>query len=331
MNLQVPDYRIRTRSRPPATTVNDACAISLPSFRSLPNVHTVIFSDAPMGIWYDLLNKVLGGPSLQTLEWRNSPWRSPEHTELATITEYPPLRRISYEAHGALLFQRAGLDFESEELALFTILNHVSCSVEQLEMPGEISNFGKMMGLDWSMLRELKLLGLAPHHETPLVALLGKLPRLRVLELQVSFVVWPESFERPTGAPKLLPLLERLSLTNASWEDRILKNIPSGVTSLSLIPHPKSYMSRFEGKLLSSPKLAMEADKIISILTTNSLVSLSILQISVHGSLVIHLFREIAKACPRLEILEIFRRRAPMQVPLNESCVRPPVTEVRLN
>jgi hypothetical protein len=333
LDLWVPGRASRFRAISPAH-ITDACDNTLPSLSCLPNVHTVIFSNAPMGIWPALLDKVFQGPSLKALEWRSSPWRSLEHNAFSSLTHYPPLRRITYEVQKPYpVLHRANLDTASEEAALYSIFEHVSAHVEQLALPGETVNFGMMAGLNWSSLRELVLVGRASLHDRPLITLLVNLVELRVLDLQISFssnfFVWPPDFElspADVNAPRaLLPMLEILSLTNADPTDLILRHIPPSVTTLSLVPYPRSFVTRYDGVLITSlsPTVAMKAEDIITVLTNNDVSSLTTLRVSVYGALASRLFRTISSSCSILQTLEVFHRRGVSLEDVDESCVCP--------
>ncbi|KAI0334542.1 hypothetical protein GY45DRAFT_1114227 [Cubamyces sp. BRFM 1775] len=130
---------------------------------------------------------------------------------------------------------------DPETNALSAVLKAYHATLEVLWLPTESTPFRTVLSLGWPSLRELRLRGEHILDGDPLILVLGRMPKLRLLKLDFALPrdtprpVWPESI----AAPYSWPELQDLQVSFPCADDRLYAHLPSALRRLSLrfFPH----------------------------------------------------------------------------------------------
>ncbi|KAI0365479.1 hypothetical protein BV20DRAFT_729235 [Pilatotrama ljubarskyi] len=132
-----------------------------------------------------------------------------------------------------------------EQYALVAVLGALAGSLEKLDLPNESAPLHLIQAAHWHNLRQLRLRGEVQHPlagvAEPYVALLGNMPRLRSLSLEVFFplgshisAIWPLGFD----AVYPWPDLESLTLSHPQVDDQLYRHLPPTLRRLELCCSP---------------------------------------------------------------------------------------------
>lgn len=155
------------------------------------------------------------------------------------------------------LFRRTLQSFESYSRAqaeadlLHGLFNQIHHTLQVAEMPSETAPLRAFMNNDWPCLCELILRGGSQQSSKPMVEILGRMPNLRVLKLELA--------RRSGEGPRRVcppgwagafpwPKLEVLTVSYPHPDDGLYSHLPSSLQELTLRCFPRHYVATATGK-----------------------------------------------------------------------------------
>ncbi|KAI0365484.1 hypothetical protein BV20DRAFT_730002 [Pilatotrama ljubarskyi] len=222
------------------------------TLRSMPRLYRIdVHDDGDLGVPWSVLDILLSTPTLRVFEAPARRLLSKYERSLAAPHFCPaPISSFHY-APDFLRYHTRSSTSEVDVLAL--LVAHLSVSLQTIVVPSESTPFALMNYYEWPQLRELYIQG-DPERawmcRTPLVSVLSRMPRLRVLSLKFAHrtdqsprAIWP-----PDHIMSALPWpdLESLTISWPSTEDRVFQNLPTTLRHLSLRSWPRLYNARVQ-------------------------------------------------------------------------------------
>ncbi|KAI8976639.1 hypothetical protein BD414DRAFT_422984, partial [Trametes punicea] len=287
------------------------------ALRSMPHLCTVtlVFPDSPDegGLPWSLLQAILTLPGLNSFSCDGcllDPRPAPPPVPLTTSS---PLRSFQYSPD---IYRHRSRTFQREEDALVLIMQAYHSSLEHLALSSGKASLQSMASLSWPSLRELRLDGELCDSASPMLLVLGNMPKLRVLHLNFAL---PHGVTCRPIWPKDLPILacpwpdlERLQISFPRVDDELYTRLNPALRSLSLryfphlITHSWQRLPRF-WQFLPSP-----CRNFFRILYSSRLPELEELELEYHDDG--HeesLLQYLGVAFPKLRSLKILRYRQP--------------------
>ncbi|KAJ8474342.1 hypothetical protein ONZ51_g7283 [Trametes cubensis] len=290
------------------------------AFRRMPELHAVHLILSHHGIPWLALQLILALPQLREFSCTPQISYTPEGSARvrklvmdspAPLTSFQFTRDIYAISH---LFDR--LQSRAEERLLDLILRSAHTSLTILALPIESAPLRTIGSLDFPRLRELTLKGLSgPSQELQcdLVSALGRMPELRVLELDIALS--PRRTPQPIWPPGVIttypwPHLQRLCVSFPHANDQLYPHLPGDLTHLALRYSPHQIIHKWEAPWRETECVfpPSSADDILRILQECKATGLVELEVEYHQGEDDDdtLLRYIATSFPELETLRLF-------------------------
>ncbi|KAI0648630.1 hypothetical protein C8Q79DRAFT_904620 [Trametes meyenii] len=225
---------------------------------SMGALHSVVFflpcahpdhiwdPNAVPGISWHVLEAVLSTPHLRHVSVDGTLFHPADH--LPHHLMLPELARLISFRYEDVDYRPVPRSTSMEKEALLLILGRIHASLERLVLQSDSTPLHAMHLWDWPHLREFELRGERPSfgpHCAPLVAVLGRMPRLRTLSIALSepagtepLPIWPTSFH---GDSFEWRDLEELTVTHPRPDDEFYAHLPSAMRRLTLRCWPRYY------------------------------------------------------------------------------------------
>ncbi|KAI0365537.1 hypothetical protein BV20DRAFT_1099882 [Pilatotrama ljubarskyi] len=294
----------------------------------MPSLHTVHISishdytlwgpwDMPGVSWY-ILEAILSTPHICRF-LVDGPLSHPMDRLPPDMSPLPTIPMMSF-IYRIMEYRHPPRVTEMEKGELLLVLDGIHASVMQLVLPSEPTPLHRMHLWDWPDLRELSLYGERPVHadQPPLVMMLGRMLRLRVLSLTFAeaegstspMPLWPTSLQASFEWRDL----EQLTVTHPHPDDEFYAHLPQSLERLALRCWPRYYkhhcilresMDQAEVRW-TSPLLA--SSDMLRILRKSATPHLDHLELEFRADYNDEkLFRHIASSYPRLTVLRVHR------------------------
>ncbi|OSD07952.1 hypothetical protein PYCCODRAFT_1381171 [Trametes coccinea BRFM310] len=251
----------------------------------------------------------------------NGPLCHPEDPIPSGVT-FSSVARLSTFCYLLNLYRSPSKVTQTEKEVVLRVLLHTHDTLEVLVCPSECFPSVDVMGLwQWPMLHELIIRGERVATPPPLIHILSKMPRLRVLYLQLAEpahaaapLIWPPSLDLQCEWREL----ERLAVAHPHPDDNLYSNLPDTLLDLALRCWPRNYKHHAHynanqleaGVRWSSPLLS--STEMLCILRKIHAPRLTFLELEFRAdSYDDQLFRHIGCAFPALTGLIVHRYRAP--------------------
>ncbi|KAJ6617989.1 hypothetical protein B0H10DRAFT_1282209 [Mycena sp. CBHHK59/15] len=301
------------------------------SFPHMTRLQCVVFANAEVldEPWPELMTLVSSSPTLSAVEFREFPWNLPrvKTADMYQQVVFPTgLRRFvfskspAYSVYpvGTHYFEVSCLPLDQSQkdydqgYSLLWPVAHNSLWLEELEMPGECSEFQELATYPWPWLRSLTLIGCPPlqtKFSQPLISFLAMTPSLSYLKLRLArirnepeFLIWPPEYDHSATFPQIKELI----VSNPSARDGVWSRLPRSLRRLALLCHPHNGFGLERWRELNTESIP--ANQLLSILLQCPMSDLTTLRISFWaGSDDFTLLNHIPSASPNLNILEIHR------------------------
>ena len=309
------------------------------ALRNMPHLSSVRLSvnpDVIHGISWKDFTMFLSLPNLQKFSMSGllfCPVKSP--SDIYDPQLLPPLVSFCY---GFSLFRHCiyrrefePLDYErqysftTEEDLLSLALEKLHHSLETLVLPSESAPIRSISSWYWPNLRELRFRGeRLSKFSTPLVTLFSRMPRLRILVIELVLMaaedddristpipLWPKGLV--TSFP--WPDLEHLAISHPHLEDEIYSHLPSSINTLSLCcaPHKseQDWSTKRLGRAARYRYPVMDSAAILTLLSRCRTPHLKHLEIEYEtGDRESDLLHQLLVSYPRLISLQIHRYRS---------------------
>ncbi|KAI0350385.1 hypothetical protein OH77DRAFT_1075704 [Trametes cingulata] len=242
-----PAHNERTKYLCP--THEDNVASSLHAMRQLQKV---IFQGEQQCLPWPIIYAVLSTPTLRSLELHGGLTIDREASHAAGNLQRAPLVSLCLVPE---YLRPSPHHYASEIEGLASLLEHFPQSLQTLVLFSQSTPFTLLSRCDWPQLRELCIEGDGERVWTcpiPLVSVLSRMPRLRVLQLKLALrydqhpkPIWPQDHNIA-----VLPWPELESLT-VSWpcvDDGIFEHLPDTLRHLSLRCWPHLYTAHGYGR-----------------------------------------------------------------------------------
>ncbi|EIW63417.1 uncharacterized protein TRAVEDRAFT_34554 [Trametes versicolor FP-101664 SS1] len=314
----------------------------------------VVNTSFNQGLPFYILNAILSTPQLESVQFGPSMCYP-----VKLDPSFPKDLQFTSPVCSLTSFRRTLQSFErysraqAEADLLHCLFNQFHHTLQIAEMPSDTAPLRVLINNDWPCLRELILRGGSQQSSKPMVQILGRMPNLRVLKLELA----QRSGEGPRrvcppgwagGFP--WPNLEVLTVSYPHPDDGLYAHLPSSLQELTLRCFPRHYVATATGKegdfmrrhMYDSgwcSSLPSSSAEILGVLCrcSSSLVCLRHLDIEFEESDEdIQLLRYIATAFSTLTFLQFLRYRKSSEHPQHTtSCADlghalAPLTHLRL-
>lgn len=295
--------------------------------------NVVVNTPMDQGLPFYILNAILSTPQLDSIQFGPSMCYP-----VKLDPSFPKDFQFTSPVCSLTSFRRTLQSFEryswaqAEADLLHGLFNQIHHTLQIAEMPSDTAPLRAFMENDWMCLRELILRGGPRQSSKPMVEILGRMPNLRVLKLELA----QRSGEGPRrvcppgwagGLP--WPKLEVLTVSYPHPDDGLYSHLPSSLQELTLRCFPRRYVAAAtgrEGEFMRShmydsgwcPSPPSSSAMILGMLRRcgSSLVRLRHLDIEFEESEEdVQLLRHIATAFPTLTFLQFLRYRKSSEHP----------------